>query len=338
MAQSHPATLLTIARRALKRAVSPNDAIVVAVSGGPDSMAMLSVLAMLAGDCSIRLIAHGVDHGLRTEAQAELDLAERLAERFSVPFTRTCLVVSTGANLQARARMARYEALEEVRATHNARFIATAHHADDRAETVLLRLLRGSSVAGLGVLPLADGHRLRPLIEARKEDVTAHLTRHRIPFATDPSNTNPRYLRSRVRQELLPLLATMNPRIVERLTALADEALLLPKGEPLPRATREALRTMYSSTSPRKMRVSLPGGLVISRDQTNHNESVLSPAPDLRGLIGDPDRAVKSLRAKAVKAQPLVEAVGNQGTVGNRGTVESGGPKFEARGKRETVA
>ena len=332
MARSHPATLLTIAQRALARAVSPNDGIVVAVSGGPDSMALLHTLGMLAGEHAIRLVAHGVDHGLRKEATAELDLAAALAERLHVPFTRTTLALAAGSNLQARARAARYDALEHVRASTPARYIATAHHADDRAETILLRLLRGSSVRGLGVLPLADESRFRPLIEARKQDILAHLTRHGIAFATDPSNTNSRYLRVRVRQELMPLLGAMNPRIVERLAALADEAMQLPKGDALPLATREAIRRLQSGLAPQKMRVSLPGGLVISREQTNHgedspSESMAEPTHDPpHGLIGDTDRAVKSLRAKADQAQPLVEAHGNQGTV------ESVGPKV--RGAR----
>ncbi len=291
MARSHPPTLLTIARRALQRTVAPNDTIVAAVSGGPDSMAMLHVLATLAHELSFVVIAHGVDHGLRPAAAEELDLAASLAERLRVRFTRTHLSLDAGGNLQARARAARVDALEEVRLATGARFIATAHHADDRAETVLLRLLRGSSISGLGVLPVVDGPRLRPLIEARKSDIDAHLTRHAIAFATDPSNVNPRYLRTRVRHDLLPLLASLNPRIVQRLTSLADEALLLPKEAALPRATREALRRLFAGDAPKKMRVTLPGGLVLSGGQTNDS-----------GVVLEQDR---SNIAEALSASPI---------------------------------
>jgi tRNA(Ile)-lysidine synthase len=235
---------LTIARRALRRAVAPGDTIIAAVSGGPDSMAMLHVLATLAHEFPFVVIAHGVDHGLRREAAQELALAASLAERLRVPFTQTRVSLSRGGNVQARARAARIDALDRVRLDTGARFVATAHHADDRAETVLLRLVRGSSLSGLGVLPLVDGSRLRPLIEARKSDINAHLARHAIAFATDPSNADPRFLRARVRQDLLPALLSLNPRIVEGLTSLADEARLLPRENALPRATR-----------PRKQRV-----------------------------------------------------------------------------------
>jgi tRNA(Ile)-lysidine synthase len=143
----------------------------------------------------------------------------------------------------------------------------------------------------LGVLPLVDGPRLRPLIEARKSDITAHLARHAIRFASDPSNANPRYLRTRVRHDVLPLLASLNPRIVLGLTSLADEALLLPKEAPLPRATREGLRRLDSGTAPKKMRVTLPGGLVLSGGQTNDSGVALERG---QGLICEPDRAVQS--------------------------------------------
>jgi tRNA(Ile)-lysidine synthase len=216
--------LLTLASRALREecALEPGARLLCAVSGGPDSMALLDVLARLRPKLGFELVAHGVDHGLRAEAAAELARAEAHAIALGVPFARTVLAVAPGGNLQARARNARYAALEAAARDAGGALIATAHHADDRAETVLLRLLRGSGPRGLAVLPARAGERVRPLIRARRSDVLLHVRRHRVPFSEDPSNRDRRHQRVRVRAELLPLLTDLSPGIVEHLNALAD--------------------------------------------------------------------------------------------------------------------
>ena len=224
MPRSHPPTLLTLASRALREecGVVKGARVLVAVSGGPDSIALLDVLGRLSSSLGLSLVAHGVDHGLREEAPAELELAAPHAARLGVDFDVTKLALAPGGNLQARARDARYAALERVAKRRDLGLLATAHHADDRAETVLLRLLRGSGPRGLGVLPPREGPRIRPLIRARRSDVLGHLARHDIPFATDPSNTDRRFLRARVRAEVLPLLSELSPGVVAHLNALAD--------------------------------------------------------------------------------------------------------------------
>jgi tRNA(Ile)-lysidine synthase len=197
--------------------------VLVAVSGGADSMALLHVLGLLRSKLAFGLFAHGVDHGLRAEAAAELDLAEMFARSLDVPFGRTRVEVAPGGNLQARARTARWVALRTAAARAGATRIATGHHADDRAETLLMRILRGTRARQLGVLPPLDGDRIRPMLPARRADVEAHVRRHRIPHSEDPSNRDPRFLRTRVRLELLPVLERLNPRVVEHMYVLADE-------------------------------------------------------------------------------------------------------------------
>ncbi len=223
MPRSHPPTLITLVRRTLVEECGPlmSRTVLAAVSGGGDSQAMLSVLARLAPQLGFALMAHGVDHGLRCEAAGELDLAEALASKLGVPFGRSCLALERGSNLQARARDARYAALREVAAPHDA-LIATAHHANDRAETVLLRLLRGAGPRGLAVLAPRAQDVIRPLVRAAKADVLLHLTRHCLDFAEDPSNRDAAFLRVRVRGEALPLLEQLSPQIVRHLNALAD--------------------------------------------------------------------------------------------------------------------
>jgi tRNA(Ile)-lysidine synthase len=244
--RSHPPSLLTLVRQIVREhgLIGRGETVLVAVSGGPDSMALLHALARLAPELGCRLTAHGVDHGLRPEAGAELGLAEDFANRLGVPFSRSSVALEPGGDLQARARRARLVALREAAARAGASRIATGHHADDRAETVLLRLLRGSGPRGLACLPPRAGEFIRPLLLARRADIDAHLRRHGVPFSLDPSNRDPRFLRARVRYELLPLLFELSPGIVGHLTGLADDLIAEGEGpeEGLRRAHRQALR------------------------------------------------------------------------------------------------
>jgi len=185
-------------------------------------MALLHVLSLLTKKQGFSLFAHGVDHGLRTEASSELDRAQAQCAALGVPFSRSLLSVTKGGNLQARARDARRAALSSAAECVGAELIATAHHADDRAETVLLRLLRGSGPPGLAVLPPRSGLWIRPQCRARKADIALHLSRHGLGFAEDPSNQERRFLRTQVRYDLLPLLERLSPQIVSHLCALAD--------------------------------------------------------------------------------------------------------------------
>jgi tRNA(Ile)-lysidine synthase len=253
--RSHPPTLITLVRATVREheLIARGDTVVVAVSGGADSMALLHVLGLLRRELAFGLFAHGVDHGLRPEAAAELDQAEAFARSLDVPFERTGVRLAAGSNLQARARAVRWEALEAAAGRAGACRIATGHHADDRAETMLMRMLRGTGARHLGALPAISGKRIRPMIRARRADIDAHVLRHRIPHSQDPSNRNPRFLRTRVRLELLPLLERLNPRVVDHMCAIADElaALDIPgRGSvltPLPGPTQAHRRASESS-------------------------------------------------------------------------------------------
>lgn len=230
MARSHPPTLLTLVRRALSEecGTGPGDHVLIAVSGGGDSQALLHALGRLGPELGLAISAHGVDHGLRPEAQSELDCAGRLAARYNIPFATSRVSLEPGGNLQSRARAARYAALQKAAETSGARFLATAHHAEDRAETVLIRLLRGSGPRGLGVLPPRSGWLIRPMVRVCKSEIARHLRRHGIEYSTDPSNFDRRFLRVRVRLDLMPELVSLSPSIIEHLNALADQILEAP--------------------------------------------------------------------------------------------------------------
>ena len=197
----------------------------VACSGGPDSQVLLHILHALREVHGCGLMAAGVDHGLRPEAAAELKLAERLATALGLPFVGLRVQLTPGASLQGQARAARYAALLACAAEHTATCVAVGHTLDDQAETVLVRILRGSGVAGLGaIVPRRPDGVIRPLLDARREDVHAYAAHHALPVARDPSNADPRYLRVRVRQQLLPLLCAENAQLPHQLAALADDA------------------------------------------------------------------------------------------------------------------
>ncbi len=155
MSRSHPPSLLRLVERLARDEglFARGEIVLCACSGGPDSTALLHALALLRKRVGHEVVAHGVDHGLRPEAAAELALAQQVAASVGVPFAITQLQVEPGGNLQARARTARLQALAAAAAAAGAVAIATGHTADDRAETWLLRLLRGSGPRGLAVLP-----------------------------------------------------------------------------------------------------------------------------------------------------------------------------------------
>lgn len=267
-ASSHPSSLLTLVKNTLREEceVEAGAALAVAVSGGPDSMALLHCLALLRDKWPLRLLAIAVDHGLRPESAGEVLQVGAFCEQQGVDFAALRLDLTPGSNLHARAREARYAALW-AQAESNlgpACYLATAHHREDRAETVLLRVLRGTSLEGLAVLPPRRDRLLRPLIRARRRDVELHLARHAVPHVTDPSNADPRFLRTRVRHELLPLLAQLGPGVVDHLTDLADEASHLPEPSGLSREHRRQIRAALRDPR-RAVDLRLAGGLRLVR-------------------------------------------------------------------------
>lgn len=222
--------VLSMIRRALARhgMIRAGETVLVAVSGGADSVVLLHCLHRLAPSCGIRLAVGHLDHGLRGEAGAvDAAFVRELAEALGIPAVVKHLppgaVAARGRSLQEAARAARYAFLAEAADEAGADRIALAHTADDVAETVLMNLLRGSGPAGLRGIPPVRGERvIRPLLAVRREQVEAFVRAHRLRFRPDPSNEDPRFLRNRIRHRLLPFLEKeFNPRVVEGLARAA---------------------------------------------------------------------------------------------------------------------
>jgi len=216
----YPAAVLeTIRRRGLLDADEP---VLVALSAGPDSTALVAALAALR-DAGLAgpVLALFVDHGLRAGVEAEADAARATCERLGVPLRTTRVVVGSG-NLQAAARRARYAALRTEAARAGAARIATGHTRTDQAETVLLRLLRGAGARGLSAIPPRRGLIVRPLIDRGRDEGLAWLVRRGLDWRDDPSNASPRYTRNRLRLELWPRLLELNPSLESALARTAD--------------------------------------------------------------------------------------------------------------------
>ncbi|MFQ5839869.1 MAG: tRNA lysidine(34) synthetase TilS [Candidatus Methylomirabilales bacterium] len=208
------------------------DLILVAVSGGPDSVALLHVLGALQDPMGFRLHVGHFDHHLRPEAsEGEVAVVRRMAEGLGLPVTvaRWEAPTLTG-SIQARAREARYRFLDQVARDIGAVRIALAHTRDDQAETLLLNLFRGSGLRGLrGMLFARDGRYVRPFLDVGREEVEGYVAAQGLQVLRDPSNQDRRFRRVRVRHELIPYLQRVfNPAIS---TVLARTAASIARDE-----------------------------------------------------------------------------------------------------------
>ena len=229
--------LETVRRRRLFR---PDGRLLAAVSGGADSTALLAALATLrdAGELGALDACH-VDHQLRAGSAEDGDFCEGLCASLGVALQREKVVVAPGENVQAAARRARYRALYLAADRVGAEHVATAHTRSDQAETVIHRLLRGSGARGLGGIPARRSRVVRPLLDCSRDDVLGYLRDRRLGWREDPSNASTRFLRNRIRHEILPALQALAPGVERRLARTAD--LLREDDRALERAARRTL-------------------------------------------------------------------------------------------------
>lgn len=240
--------------------------VVVAVSGGIDSVALLHVLHTLASTWQIALHVAHLDHNLRPESADDAHFVAQLAAQWRLPFHQRQLsptaLTHRGDGLEAAARQERYGFLTEVAlaVTPAAQtpIIALAHHADDQAETLLLHLVRGTGLQGLGGMRWVSTRRavdlwsaapiehceqpirlVRPFLGVRRADLLRYVRTYHLTWREDSSNTDQHFARNRLRHTVLPALATLNPQVVQTLTRTAD--LLQQEAERLAALDREAL-------------------------------------------------------------------------------------------------
>ncbi len=207
--------------------VTTQDRILVAVSGGPDSMALLHLFWRFNAR---KIGVFHLDHGFRENAPRDARFVQEYAEELNIPaqigaYDITGFLLSSGESKQQGARKIRYQLLSNFAEANGYHCIALGHHGDDQAETVLMRLLRGTGLHGLAGIPPRRGPFVRPLLNVYKKDILKYCHDFEVPYVVDESNFEPIYLRNKIRQELLPLLADQyNPEIMAQLVQLADLA------------------------------------------------------------------------------------------------------------------
>ncbi len=211
--------------------IVPGDTVLAACSGGPDSMALVALLLELRGEMPFDIhIAH-FNHKLRGEARADEEFVREMTSEWVLPLTVGSKNVRLFAarqklNLEEAGRKLRYDFLKDAARKTGAGKIATGHNQNDQAETVLMRIMRGTGATGLaGIAPVTGPDScplVRPLIEIERRDIVAYLMDNEIPFRSDETNLDRRFLRNRIRLELVPELEkNYEPRIVEHLARLA---------------------------------------------------------------------------------------------------------------------
>lgn len=193
-----------------------------AVSGGADSMVLLDLVVRARGTATDLIVAH-VDHGIHPDSARVAELVARRAAELGVPCVVTRLGLGPNTS-ETRARLARHGALAALRRESGARWILTAHHADDQRETVLMRLLRGSGPAGLAGMPRKGRGLARPLLAVSGADLRRYAADRGLAWWEDPANRDPQHLRSWLRGSLLPGLTDRLPDLGARLDAAGRHA------------------------------------------------------------------------------------------------------------------
>ena len=237
----------------------PPTTVIVAVSGGADSVTLLHLLTRMRATWSLHLIVAHLDHGLRPDSAADARFVAGLAAGWALPLAAAELpphALDQAGNLEAAARRARYQFLAQVAVNHQTGGqpveIAVAHTANDQAETLLMNLIRGSGLDGLAAMqparPLSVEDRpvpavrvVRPLLGVSRTDILDYLNRNGIPWREDPTNQDRTLIRNRVRHEILPRLAEINPQIVTSLCRTAS--ILAAEAQRAQTYNRQALRT-----------------------------------------------------------------------------------------------
>ncbi len=207
--------------------VTKHDRILVAVSGGPDSVALLHLLWRFNAQ---KIGVFHLNHGFRAAASKDATFVQDYAEKLGIPaqieaYDIMGFLSASGESKQQGARKIRYQLLRNFAEENGYHRIALGHHGDDQAETVLMRILRGTGIHGLGGIPPQRGPFIRPLLNVYKKEIVQYCHDFEIPYVVDESNLEPVYLRNKIRQELLPLLAKeYNPEIMAQLVQLSDLA------------------------------------------------------------------------------------------------------------------
>ncbi len=209
--------------------LAPSDKVIVGVSGGPDSVFLLYLLHQWQHEFGIHLHVAHVNHRLRKAADQDQQFVETLARKLKIPCSTAVWGRKEGqrSSLEERARLYRLQFFSQLAKRQKTSLVALAHTQDDLAETVLMRLIRGTGLQGLRAMrpssPYQSLEIVRPLLGTRKKDIHQYLKKHKIPYCIDITNQDIKFFRNKIRHQLLPLLVKdFNPQIYESLANVAE--------------------------------------------------------------------------------------------------------------------
>ena len=225
----------------------PNDiSIVIAVSGGPDSMALLNLLNVIKKEKNIKIICAHVNHNLRKESKAEAKMVKDYCTQKNIIYEYMEIKEYKG-NTENYAREKRYEFFEDLLKKYNSKYLFTAHHGDDLIETVIMRLIRSSSLKGYGafseITEKKDYKIYRPLITKTKEEIFNYVKNNNLPYAIDKTNDSDFFTRNRIRKYILPRLKEENKNV--HLKFLEFSKTLNETEKYLKKQTEKALSKIY---------------------------------------------------------------------------------------------
>ncbi|MFA5872021.1 MAG: tRNA lysidine(34) synthetase TilS [Parcubacteria group bacterium] len=200
--------------------------IVVGVSGGPDSVCLLSLLNSIKGKYDLSIVVAHVNYDLRgKDSEKDAEFVKNLAEECSLPFEiyRAAGRKLPAENTEENLRIIRYEFFEKVRKKHGADYIAIGHNLNDQAETVLMRLIRGAGLRGLSAIKFKNGNIVRPLLNISRTEIIEYLKTKKIHYRIDKSNLGTDFTRNKIRNQLIPFIEKkLNPNIQELLYKLSQ--------------------------------------------------------------------------------------------------------------------
>ncbi len=214
----------------LKDLIEPGDKVLVGVSGGADSIALLHVLHWFSRIRNYSLVVVHINHMARgKDSDADADFVESVAEKLKLPFYLKKIDVGVErlqlkTSFQDAARIIRYQFFEETLEATGGNKIALGHSADDQVETILMNIVRGTGLKGLAGIPQVRGYIIRPFLEIHRKDLEVYLEEKHISFRDDSSNWDKKYLRNRIRHELIPQLETYNPGVKKCLQEMSGIA------------------------------------------------------------------------------------------------------------------
>lgn len=211
----------------LKINLKKNDVVVIGESGGPDSMCLLHVVNGLKSKLNLKIIAAHVNHNVREASKDEEIFIKDYCENNEIIFESMTIQNYTDDNFHNQARKIRYNFFEEIVKKYNANFLMTAHHADDLMETILMRLVRGSSIKGYcgfeSLIDKKDYKILRPLINYTKSEIEEFDKKNNIPYVVDSSNIKDKYTRNRFRNHLLPFLKSEDKNVHKKFLLFSNK-------------------------------------------------------------------------------------------------------------------